>query len=165
VNGRISVLSREWAASVAELLLGVSAWVGSKGGRAWPSDTIADSVVLAWIARHEVFGWIEGDVLLASMLVQTEDFTHWPDDRPGDALYLHKLAVHRSASGRGLGVAMVRFAEGIAHEREVPALRLDTAPDGPLPAYYACLGFVADPQGPADYAGRWLIRMEKRVER
>jgi GNAT superfamily N-acetyltransferase len=157
------MLSSEWTAPVAGLLLGVSTWVGARGARAWLPSTIAESVVATWIARDEVFGWMEDGELLAAMLLQTEDATHWPDDRPGDALYLHKLAVRRSAAGRGVGAEMVRFAEEVARERGVPVLRLDTSPDGPLPAYYARLGFVADRDGPADYAGRWLIRMEKRL--
>jgi GNAT superfamily N-acetyltransferase len=165
VRSGISLLSAEWTPRADPGRYAQQEIDDARGGCAWPQDTIGNPVVATWIARDEVFGWIEGATLLASMLLQTEDATHWPDDGLGDALYLHKLAVRRSEAGRGLGVALVRFAEETARERGVPFLRLDTAPDGPLPAYYARLGFVEDARGPADYAGRWLIRMEKRLAR
>lgn len=65
-----------------------------------------------------------------------------PADRPGDALYVHKLAVSRTCSGQGLGEVLLDWAalRAAAHDR--PYLRLDCAKDNArLQAYYKKAGF------------------------
>ena len=73
--------------------------------------------------------------------------------------------MRRPLAGRGLGHRLVDHACQVTARRGRSALRLDTAPMTRLQDYYGRLGFVADPGGPAYYAGRWLVRMEKRFER
>ena len=44
----------------------------------------------------------------------------------GNNLYVHRVAVHPSAWGRGYGQQLMDFAEHFARERNYPSLRLDT---------------------------------------
>jgi GNAT superfamily N-acetyltransferase len=64
------------------------------------------------------------------------------DGLPGAAaLYVHRMAVRRSASG--LGAVILRRAAGIARQQGREALRLDcVASNGRLRAYYEAAGFV-----------------------
>jgi GNAT superfamily N-acetyltransferase len=72
------------------------------------------------------------------------------DDRPAAALYVHRMAVRRSAAG--LGTVILRWAAGVAREQGREALRLDcVASNGPLRAYYEAAGFVH--RGDATVAG------------
>jgi GNAT superfamily N-acetyltransferase len=159
----VTKLSRDRVAEAAEILSAASAWSTSKSSFTWQPVDIGCEALAVYSDKDELFGLIDGDELVGCMLLTHEDPVHWPDDRPGDAFYLHKLAVKRSRAGSGVGEALVDFASQETRRRRIPMLRLDTVPDTRLPEYYMRQGFLADPKGPADYAGRWLLRMEKRV--
>jgi ribosomal protein S18 acetylase RimI-like enzyme len=66
---------------------------------------------------HAPLSFTTGDVQAASTVLQAtatqlqvRGRTLWPDDPPGEALYLHKLAVHPSAQGQGLAHTLLREA-------------------------------------------------------
>ena len=64
----------------------------------------------------------------------TSDPPFWPDDPPGEALYLHKLAVHPSAQGQGLAHTLLREAARVTALAGRPWLKLDT--DAARPALH-----------------------------
>jgi ribosomal protein S18 acetylase RimI-like enzyme len=163
-TGTVVKIASDRAADVAAILLAVSTWSKLKSSFEWRAQDIGVELLTAHSEKGELFGWVENSEILGCMLLVSEDKIHWPDDRPGDALYVHKLAVKRSHAGIGIGEALIAFACRAAKSRGVDVLRLDTVPETRLPAYYERQGFIADPNGPADYAGRWLIRMHKRIE-
>jgi predicted N-acetyltransferase YhbS len=163
-TGAVVEISSDRAAEVATILLAASAWSKLNSSLVWRAQDISVELLTAHSEKGELFGWIENSEILGCMLLVAKDEVHWPDDRPGEALYVHKLAVKRSHAGIGIGETLIAFACSAAKSRGVTMLRLDTVPETRLPAYYERQGFVADPNGPADYAGRWLIRMQKRIE-
>ena len=72
------------------------------------------------------------------------------DDLPGAAVYVHRMAVRRSAAG--LGVVILGWAAGVARQQGGESLRLDcVASNGRLRAYYEAAGFVH--RGDATVAG------------
>ncbi|ACO45693.1 GNAT family N-acetyltransferase [Deinococcus deserti] len=76
-----------------------------------------------------------------------QDPLFWPDDPEGEALYLHKLAVHPEVQGRRLAWTLLQRAAQQAADRRRAYLRLDTATHRPkLRAVYESIGFehVAD---------------------
>jgi predicted N-acetyltransferase YhbS len=162
--GTVVKISREQVAEVSQLLAEASAWSKLKSSFDWRPADISIELLTAHTEKGELLGWTENSEILGCMLLVPEDKVHWPQDRPGDALYIHKLAVKRSHAGIGIGEALMVFACREAKSRGVSMLRLDTVPKTRLPAYYERQGFVADPRGPADYAGRWLLRMQKRID-
>src|SRR6266516_7501926 len=63
-------------------------------------------------------------------------------DRPPDAFYVHKLAVRRDRAGRGIGAAIVEWANAEAAEAGREFLRLDCLGDNAgIRGYYEELGF------------------------
>ncbi len=97
-------------------------------------------------------GWLEGQPAAAMLLVPS-DPVFWPADPPGEALYLHKLAVHPNWQGLRLSAQMVEEAVRLTRTAERPWLRLDTAAERPkLRAIYEGLGFRLVREG---HLGDW----------
>jgi GNAT superfamily N-acetyltransferase len=97
------------------------------------------------------------------MLLQRCDPVFWPDDSPGEALYLHKLAVLSHARGRGWSDRLIHWARARALESAVRFLRLDAAPHLRLIALYEKHGFVViDPQ-PRWFGKTRAVRLEMPI--
>lgn len=70
------------------------------------------------------------------------DLAFWPDIPKGGSLYIHKLAVRRSAAGKGVSEALLHYAKIEAMERGISEVRLDTHQFRPkLRALYDREGF------------------------
>ncbi|MEY9863531.1 ribosomal protein S18 acetylase RimI-like enzyme [Catenulispora sp. GAS73] len=66
----------------------------------------------------------------------------WADDER-DALFVHGLAVRRSAGGLGVGSALLEFASDQAARRSIPWVRLDCSKSNvELQEYYRRQGFT-----------------------
>jgi GNAT superfamily N-acetyltransferase len=126
------------AADVLSLLDEAAAWLRARGISQWP-ERFEPVWVRGAISRGETWlvrvdGTVSGTVTL-----------DWSDrvwaDVGGDAAYLHRMAVRRTAAG--LGAVILGWAEGVAREHGRPALRLDcVASNTRLRAYYEAAGFV-----------------------
>lgn len=131
----------EDADTVAELLDEATVWVGELGFEQWPLPFPRDELAEA-IDRGEVYV-VEGedDEPVATLALLQDDPQYW-GDRPQDALYLHKFAVRRDRAGRGVGAAVVEWANAEAAEAGREFLRLDCLCDNPrIRDYYEDLGF------------------------
>ncbi|MBP2702843.1 GNAT family N-acetyltransferase [Microbispora sp. RL4-1S] len=132
--------------AVLDLLTATARWLDSRGVRQWPvAGFPADRIepLIAQGAMYVLDGG-EGRAPVATVSLDGRaDPEFWrPADRPGDALYVHKLAVSRSYSGRGLGEALLDWAGLRADAEGRRLLRLDCAKDNPrLQAYYRAAGF------------------------
>ena len=93
------------------------------------------------IERGELYvADVEGETA-ATFTLLWDDST-FCGERPPDAAYLHKLAVRRRFAGRGLGAALVEWADAHAAAAGRRFLRLDCQRDDPgIRAYYERLGF------------------------
>lgn len=66
----------------------------------------------------------------------------WPELAPDEAVYLHKLVVHRNASGKGVSRALFACARDHCRSMGIPSLRLDVyANREKLCALYESEGF------------------------
>jgi GNAT superfamily N-acetyltransferase len=131
----------EDADTVAELLDEATVWVGELGFEQWPLPFPRDELAEA-IDRGEVYV-VEGedDEPVATLVLLQDDPQYW-GDRPQDAFYLHKFAVRRDRAGRGIGAAVVEWANAEAAEAGREFLRLDCLCDNPrIRDYYEDLGF------------------------
>ena len=84
------------------------------------------------------------------MYLHDEDRLFWPHVSPGEAFYIHRLAVAREFAGRGYAHAMLDWAVSEARSKGRPFLRLDCEPRAKLLALYRerglqPRGFRADP--------------------
>jgi GNAT superfamily N-acetyltransferase len=150
----------EDAVTVAGLLDEASAWVDDLGFSQWPLPFPRDQIAAA-IERGEIYvvEAEDGDAV-GTVSMQLDD-PYW-GDRPPDALYVHKLVVRRDQAGRGIGAAIVEWANAEAAEAGREFLRLDCLGDNPgIRTYYEDLGF----QHCGDIAvdGRRLSLYERHV--
>lgn len=98
------------------------------------------------------------------MRLQPCDPVFWPDDAPGDALYLHKLAVLAHARGRGWSGRLIHWALARAVESAVRFLRLDAAPRSKLIALYQRHGFVLIDASPRWFGGTLAMRLQMPIQ-
>ncbi len=117
----------------------------------WPQDSLTpERLERQYPGGQGHLGWLDTQPV-AAMILLPSDPLFWPADPPGDALYLHKLAVHPDWQGHGLSAQMIPAA--IKETRAVgrPWLRLDTAAERPkLRSLYESLGFVLVREGRVD---------------
>ena len=126
----------------SDILQEVACWLETTGQPLWALELLEPEALLRKNTLDELFlGRLNG-VPVATMILQHEDTPFYPDDPPGEALYLHKLAVRRSASGRGVSTKMIAWAQNHATRLGKRYLRLDTSAERPkLNALYRNYGF------------------------
>ena len=143
------------------ILLEAAAWGAARGTGIW-SETELRSIDFAAAARAgELVIGHEGTAPAATMLLQTSDPIYWPHDAPGDALYVHKVAVRRAFAARGWLPRLIEFASAQARARSIARLRLDTILRPQLRSMYERLGFITVVEAPLLRNGRQMIRMER----
>ncbi|GAA3445059.1 GNAT family N-acetyltransferase [Planomonospora venezuelensis] len=131
--------------AVLALLAETAAWLDARGVRQWPAGGFPAGRIAPLIeegAMYLVDG--EGGPAATVALDGHADPEFWTaEDGPGSALYVHKLAVARGHSGRGLGEALLDWAGLRVLAAGRRWLRLDCAKDNPgLQGYYRRQGFA-----------------------
>ncbi|GIH91858.1 GNAT family N-acetyltransferase [Planobispora siamensis] len=125
--------------AVLELLAETAAWLNARGVRQWPVGGFPAVRIVPLIGEGVMY-LLDGEDGPAATLALDggADPEFWtPADRPDAALYVHKLAVARSHSGRGLGEALLDWAGLRVLAAGRRWLRLDCAKDNPgLQDYY-----------------------------
>jgi GNAT superfamily N-acetyltransferase len=150
----------EDAITVADLLDEATRWVQDLGYEQWPLPFPRDELAAA-IDRGEVYVVEDEGDAVATVTLLWDDKTYW-GERPPDAVYVHKLAVRRDRSGRGIGAAIVAWANAEAIEAGRDFLRLDCLRDNPgIREYYEQLGF--EHRGDLTLVGRQMSLYERRV--
>ena len=150
-------------ATALSILLEAAAWGAARGTDIW-SEAELRSIDFAAAARAgELVIGLEGSAPAATMLLQTVDPIYWPDDAPGDALYVHKLAVRRAFASLGWLTRLLEFAANEAHARSIDKLRLDTILRPRLQSMYERHGFITIVENPLVRNGRQMIRMERAL--
>lgn len=155
--------------SVMKVLLEVSEWLRSRGIMQWPEDRFQEAEIRASIERGEVYLAQQNGISVGTLALQTSDAAIW-GGVPGDALYLHRLAVSRSIAGAELGKHLMEWAERLAGDEGKTFLRLDCwAENAALRQYYERLGFQCKGEakgleGKGLYREGWRASLyEKRV--
>jgi GNAT superfamily N-acetyltransferase len=149
-----------------EALVEVARWTERFGEPVWDAASFTHAEHVALAAAGELVGGFEGERLVACMRLQAADPLWWPEDPPGEALYLHKVVVRREAAGRGWLGRLLAWAAAEGRRRGVRALRLDTLADTPLPEMYARHGFRPADPAPLRTARdpRPITRMQRFLE-
>lgn len=130
--------------TVEDLLREASAWLASRGIDQWQFPPHRDRITRA-LGRGEVFLAMVDDQPIATLQVDDHaDPEFWTaDDEPGDALYVHRMAVSRKYAGAGVGSVLLDWASERAAAAGKPWLRLDAWKDNPgLHRYYESQGFT-----------------------
>lgn len=148
-------------AIVEGFIEGALAWMDQVGIPYWSRSEFGTGEVARWVADDLWIAERDG-AAVGSFKLQSTDPEIWPEAKPREALYVHRLVVAREHTGSGVGTSMLRAAERVTASLGIPYVRLDCgAPVKRLVRYYTEAGyrFIDERQ-----VGPWLLaRFERRV--
>lgn len=145
------------------ILREVAQWLAERGDALWDaSELTADEARLRAANGELVIAFARGEAI-GCLYLQREDPELWADDAPGEALYVHRLAVIRSHAGQGLSRALLDWACNEARTRGARFVRLDTELRPRLMAHYESAGFVRVDAEPLRLREHRVVRFERRV--
>ncbi|HVX42477.1 MAG TPA: GNAT family N-acetyltransferase [Mycobacteriales bacterium] len=131
------VATADDVSEVLAVLDEAAGWLRSRGVRQWPARFDAGWITPA-ITRGETHLVRRDGELAATVTLDWSD-PLW-DDRAGEAGYVHRMAVRRSAAG--IGGALLSWAAETTRRRGRTLLRLDcVAGNDRLRRYYESAGF------------------------
>ena len=116
-------------------------WMLERGIEQWrPGD-----LPLEWVGHCVTEGWVylvsDGEELVGSVTIVWQDPLVWGERRES-AGYVHMLMVNRGFAGRGIGRAVLEWAEGFILESGRDLARLDCARGNrALRGYYERAGY------------------------
>ncbi|MGY3202752.1 GNAT family N-acetyltransferase [Streptomyces sp. TE5632] len=130
--------------AVETLLRGASSWLASRGIDQWQYPPHRDRIMAALEQGVCFIAFKDGQPIAT---IQVDDFADpefWtPDDNPGEALYVHRMAVSRDSAGGGVGGRLLDWAVSRAASQGKRWLRLDAWKDNVgLHCYYENSGFT-----------------------
>lgn len=131
------------AATFAEIHEEIARWLWERGIHQWQPGTFPIKWIQDAIARGELYLASEAGTVIGAVIVQASDTFTWGEASLADAAsYVHGLRVRRSAAGRGIGLALLRWAEREIAARGNHLVRLDCTAENPaLCAYYERAGY------------------------
>lgn len=148
---RITRAGLEEISLVIEIQTEAAEWLKSRGIDQWQIDREQTGAYLrtamtGYPPPREVYlAWRDAEPV-ATLALQSTDPRVWravDGVEEGDALYLHGFAVRRAFGGLGIGLALLRWAEGVAAANGKRFLRLDCMVENPgLRAYYQRAGYT-----------------------
>ena len=110
-------------------------WLAARGLEQWQAPQGDTGELLGRVSlgttksieRGTCFVAVEGDAVVGTITVNGRaDPEFWqPDDRPADALYVHRMIGSRAAKGAGVGGTLLDWAELQAARERKRWLRLD----------------------------------------
>jgi GNAT superfamily N-acetyltransferase len=122
---------------------GVIDWCDASGKPMWKKSDIHADAFLSTLEPDSIVVLKHGANLAAAMILQWVDPVFWPEAKPGEAGYVHKLCVARRYAGRDLSRKMLDYAKSACATRGVRLLRLDTDATRPaLRSLYERNGFA-----------------------
>lgn len=139
----IRVATSDDAAPFAAIHEEVANWLWVRGIHQWQPGTFPISWVQDAIVRGEVYVSIESGAVIGAVMLQEADPDTWGAASLADAAgYIHGLRVRRSVAGRGIGWALIAWAERELVARGKRLARLDCwAANDALCAYYERAGY------------------------
>lgn len=114
--------------------------MAAKGWPGWTDDDISPAFVADRVAAREMVAAKVDGRLAGVCTLSRADPEFWPEDRVGEAAYLHRLAAPRAFSGRRVTPAIVAWCAETARGWDCHALKLDCHPH--IREIYLRLGFT-----------------------
>lgn len=128
--------------TVALILTQAALWLDERGDPLWSVDELDPQHLRDDVARGFYVIAEHTDEAVAVARVTGEDPETWPEAEPGEALYVHRLAVLRSHSGGIASRPVLSWCRAQAQEHDIPLLRLDCdVRRERLRSLYASFGF------------------------
>lgn len=153
------------AAAAVTVLREAAAWSSNAGRPTWSASDFSVDAYIALAAAGELVVGCSLDEIVACMLLQRSDPTYWPMDPPGEALYLHKIAIRRSVAGTGWVPRFLEWASNEARHAGAIYLRLNTLDRPKLVGIYEKFGFRVVDAYARHSSGESIVRLEMRLRR
>jgi GNAT superfamily N-acetyltransferase len=158
----IIVAGRSDLAVASSILTEAAEWLRRRGDPLWQPHELVPERLLPQVENRTLHIGRVGDEPVATIVFQWRDRLFWPDDPPGEAAYVHRLAVQRRVAGTGVAAACLSWAEKRSRDAGRSWLRLDCSADHPgLCRYYEAAGFARHSAGTLG-ASRF-VRYQKRL--
>ncbi len=125
VEPEIRVAAPSDARVVSEVLSEAARWLEERGIGLWSLEQVSVGAVAPDVASGLYYLAWSGPSALGAMRLTRSDPAFWPEALPGEALYLHRLAVRRAGAGGEVSSALLRFAATRATDLGARYLRLD----------------------------------------
>jgi GNAT superfamily N-acetyltransferase len=127
---------------VSEILTEAALWLRSRGMTLWQPEQLTPEQTEPDVRNGHFFLAWRGTDAVGTMRLTPSDPRFWPDALPGEALYLHRLAVRRAFAGGPVSSALLRGAVARAAAAGAAFLRLDCDRERPrLRRVYERFGF------------------------
>lgn len=129
---------------VISIIVEVAHWLHSRGiDQWWPTDRFKRRQPWIERAKHgELYLARLSNAPIATLTIQWEDVPTWGEQAP-NAGYIHRLAVRRVFAGKGIGRALLSWAEESIKAKMKEFSRLDCwAKNTALRAYYESVGYA-----------------------
>jgi len=128
---------------VESILFDAVNWLNEIGQPLWGADEVSwDALSRNYKIENFYLAYSGGNPSGCMALVDHDPF-FWPDVNKGESLFMHKLAVTKSARKSGVADALIEYFKKQGTERGIKTLRLDTHALRPkLRAFYERHGFV-----------------------
>ena len=162
--GRIEAVQARTAdlETVLSILEGAARWLASRGIAQWGPGTFSRRGIVDRVERGEVYLFRLDGRPVGTLVLQWSDEETWGGGVADDAGYVHGLAIRREWAGKGLGRALLKWAEDRTAAAGRDYLRLDCAAENrALNAYYGRAGFRR--RGRASVLGLEVSLYEKPV--
>lgn len=140
------------AGAIAGVLAEAAAWMRERGAPPWLEQDTGPSFIAARTAAGEMVAARRSGEVVGVCTLTRADPAFWPEDQPGEAAYLHRLAVPRAEAGGRVTPILIAFCAETARSWSCRALKLDCHPQ--ISHVYHRLGFT-----PVD---RFTVRLGDR---
>lgn len=148
-------------AAIVGISESTDAWLAARGIDAGVPPRPMPEIIAETVAWHAMYVAKIDVAAVGSLSLYWNHEALW-DDLPANACYVHGLQVHRAWAGRGIGRAMLAWAEQQALAAHKAALRLDCMGNNPaLRKYYEDAGFTH--RGDVALPHRLAARYERRL--
>lgn len=141
INGQLSISTGNVDEAIG-IMREAAKWLIDIGKPMWKLDEITKVKLLADTKADEFFVLKVDNDSAGAMILKWYDPFFWPDIKPGESGFIHKLSIRRKYSGIGISKKMIEYAASECRKRNVSFLRLDCAGDRKeLCNFYEKVGF------------------------
>ena len=150
------------AQCACDIMVEAADWLAARGQALWKRDSLIPQKVRPSPEKGVLFLSRLDGVPIGAFLLLFEDPVIWPDAAPGEAFYIHKVALRRHAAGKGFGRRLIEHALAETSNARRPYLRLDCAPRPSLCGFYESAGFLRHSQD--NIGGYHIVRYQQSAK-
>ena len=112
--------------TIEEILLDAVMWMKkNKMQNQWDENSIKWDILSIDYQLNNFYIDYENGIPAACIAITDLDQKYWPEIPQGESLYIHKLAVKRVFSGKGISKELINYVKTLLLKNAVDSLRLD----------------------------------------